>query len=118
MKELLKTAFELAEKMEIISSQQALLQEEYLQNLIYYTQGGSFTVSKELIVFVKTLVDLNNFENTVIVDDNDTPIKILDLKEFLKDIMDCYFTATNEYYTKYSELTRQTPLEKLVALDE
>ena len=118
MSDLLKKAFEIAEKMEIVSSQRVMLKEEYSQSLIYYTQGGSFTASKDFIVFVKALVDMDNTNDIVIVDNNDIPVVISDLTDFLKNITDCYFSATNEYYTKYSNLTSQKTIERLVSLDD
>jgi hypothetical protein len=116
--DLLKKAFDIADRMEILSNQKSILKEEYNQNLEYYIHGGSFTASKELIVFVKTLIDLNNAENVVLVDNNNTPIQIPNLNDFLKEISNCYFSATNEYYTKYTNLVSKRTTESLVLDDE
>ena len=114
MNELLKKAFDIADRMEVLTNQKHILKEEFNQKLQYYTEGGSFTATKELIVFVKTLVDLNNSDNVVIIDNNETPIRIKDLKIFLQEIVNCYFSATNEYYTKYNQLISQRSVESLV----
>lgn len=118
MSELLKKALEISDRMEVLSSQIVILKEELGQSLVYYTQGGSFTVSKELVVFVKTLIDLGNTTDTVLIDNNDTPIFIKDLQDFFKNIMDIYFSATNEYYTKYTTIINQKTVESLVSFDE
>lgn len=118
MDELLKRAFDIADRMEILSNQKIILKEEFNQNLQYYTQGGSFTASKELMVFVKSLIDLNNISDVVLIDKNDTPIRIEDMKQFLEEITNCYFSAANEYYTKYTQLISQRSVEKLVLGNE
>lgn len=118
MNELLKNAFDIADRMEVLSNQKSLLREEFNQTLQFYTEGGSFTSSKDLIVFVKTLIDLNNSVDVVIIDNNDTPIQIPDLKEFLKEITNCYFSATNAYYTKYNKLVTRRSIKGLILNDK
>lgn len=118
MNELFQKAIEHSNRMEVIENQLFILKEEYTQNLNYYSSGGTFKVSKELIVFVKTLIDLSNDNNVVIIDDNNNPILIEDLKVFLNDVLDCYFTATNKYYTKYSNIVSQRSIEMLVDIND
>lgn len=118
MNELLKKAFDIADRMEVLSNQKEILKEEFNQNLQYYTSGGSFTASKELIVFVKTLIDFKNINDVVIIDNNNTPIRIENLENFLQEVTNCYFSATNEYYTKYTNLVKEKAIEKLVGDDE
>ena len=89
--------------------------EEFKQGLIYYFQGSSFTVSRELIVFVHTLTELGNTES-VILDDNNIPLNITNLKEFLTNILNVYGLATNAYLAKYSEIKSKRRVEGLVDL--
>lgn len=89
--------------------------EEYNQSLIYYFQGSSFTVSRELIVFVHTLTELGNTD-AVILDDNNIPLKIANLKEFLDNILGVYSEATNEYLAKYADLRSKRRVGDLVNL--
>jgi hypothetical protein len=49
-------------------------------------------------------------ESTVIVDDNDIPIEV-NIDEFLADISDVYFTATNQYLTEYNKLKNNRSVE-------
>ena len=90
-------------------------QEEYNQSLIYYFQGSSFTVSRELIVFVHTLTELGNTES-ILLDDNNIPLNVTNLKEFLTNILNVYGQATNEYLIKYTDLRSKRRVGDLVGL--
>ena len=116
MDEKLAKAFNSANLMAVLNIQKQVLKEEFYQNLIYYHNGGVFTLSKELITFVKTLLDLNNTADIVLIDDTDTPIAIADINAFLNDIVSVYTGAINEYYTKFSNLKKSRTVEKLVNL--
>lgn len=118
MDEQLKRAFEIADHMSVVSSQKNILKEEFAQTLCYYCNGGSFTLSKELITFVKLLLDVNQLENVVLVDDNNIPINIENLKDFFEEILSLYTQATNLYYTKYNLLIKNRKLESLIDVND
>ena len=104
MDERLSQALEFSNFMVTLNNQKRLLKEKYLEDLIFFYNGCQFTVTKELINFTKTLVDTGNDTNVVLIDDNDVPLEIADLNEFMASIMDLYFTASNNYYTTYQTL--------------
>lgn len=114
MDEIVKKAFETADLMSSLANQKFILKEEFSQNLIYYFNGGSFTVTKELINFVKCLIDLGHTDHIVLVDDNDTPIDVDDSKVFLDNILNVYFNSVNEYYSKYSQLKKSRSIESIL----
>lgn len=116
MDEKLAKAFDSANLMAVLNIQKQVLKEEFYQNLIYYYNGGVFTLSKELITFVKTLLDLDNIADIVLIDDTDTPIAITDINIFLTDILSAYTSAVNEYHTKFSNLKKSRTVEKLINL--
>jgi hypothetical protein len=116
--EVLKQAFETADYMSVLASQKRILKEEFYQNLIYYKNGGTFTVTKELINFVKTLDDLKHSSEIVIIDNNDIPILIESAQDFLQDLLSVYSFATNSYYNKFSDLKKSRTIEKLVNYDK
>jgi hypothetical protein len=113
--ERLEKAFQTANYMASLSNLRRVALEEFKQGLIYYFQGSSFTVSRELIVFVHTLTELGNTES-VILDDNNIPLNITNLKEFLTNILNVYGLATNAYLAKYSEIKSKRRVEGLVDL--
>lgn len=118
MDERVQKAFDSANYMATLVSQKNILKEELAQNLLHYENGGTFTASKELINFVKTLLDVGYLENVVVVDDNATPINIENLKSFFDKVISVYFEAVNEYYNKHNALIKQRKIESLVDLYE
>jgi len=60
------------------------------------------------------LCSKGNDSDIVLLDDNDTPIKIDDLIKFFDDILDIYFTATNEYQTEYEKIRTKRTVDGLV----
>lgn len=117
MDDTLKKAFDIANYMATLSSQKHILKEEFKQNLIHYHGGGTFTVSKELINFVKTLIELNNLDDVVLIDDNDQPINIENLKDFFDNILTIYQQSLSEYYVKFQKLKTNRTVEGLVSYD-
>ena len=115
MDERLEKAFQTANYMASLSNLRKVALEEFKQNLIYYFQGSTFTVTRELIVFVHTLTELGNTES-VILDDNNIPLNVTNLKGFLDNILNVYGLATNSYLTKYTEIKSKRRVEGLVEL--
>lgn len=118
MEEQLKRAFEIADYMSVLSSQKNILKEEYAQNLCYYHNGGSFTLTKDLITFVKLLLDSNQLENVVLIDNNNIPVNIENLKDFFEKILSLHTQAANLYYTKYNLLIKNRKVESLIDIDD
>lgn len=115
MDERLEKAFQTANYMATLSNLRKTALEEYNQALVFYFQGSSFTVTRDLINFVKTLHDLGNTES-VILDDNNIPLKVVDLKLFLDNILIVYHEATNGYLAKYGEIKSKRRVLDLVDL--
>lgn len=114
MDEIVKRAFDIANYAETFSAQKNILREEFNQALILFQNGGTFTVTKELICFVKILADLPNNNTAVLVDDNHSPIEIDDVEEFLETILSKYNFAVNGYYTKYSQIRSARSVESIL----
>ena len=114
MDDKIQKAFDQANYMATLANQKQILKEEFYQNLIYFYNGGSFVVTKELINFTKTLVDIGNNAEAVLVDSNDIPIDVQDLTVFLENLLSIYHKAINEYYTRYSQLRSSRTIEKLI----
>lgn len=115
MDERLEKAFQTANYMASLSNLRRVILEEFNQSRVYYTQGATFTVNKELISFVKVLIDIGNTES-IILDDNNIPVNITDLQEFFTRIISIYAETTNEYLVKYAELKIKRKVEALVDL--
>lgn len=113
MDEIVKRAFDIANYTAVFANQKKILEEEFNQSLIFFQNGGSFFITREFICFVKVLTDLSN-NVAVLVDDNNTPIEIQDIKQFLEDILSRYTFAVNGYYTKYSAIRSARSVESIL----
>lgn len=111
MDERLEKALDFSNYMVTLNNQRRALKEKFLADLVYYHNGGSFLVTKELINFVKAMVDTGNDTDVVFIDDKDIPIEIADVSEFLSTIMNIYFSASNQYYTEYEKLKKNRSIE-------
>lgn len=115
MDEKVKQAFDVANYMTTLADQKRILVEEYNQNIIYFFNGGCFRVDRELINFVKTLIDLDK-RSAVIIDQNSSPVDIENLKTFLDEILNTYFSAVNSYHNKYQKLRSCRSVESILNL--
>jgi hypothetical protein len=111
MDERLEQALNFSNYMVTLNNQRRALKEKFLADLVYYHNGGSFLVTKELINFVKTMIDTGNEVDVVFIDDKDIPIEVADVQEFLSTILNIYFYASNYYYTEYEKLKKNRTIE-------
>ena len=116
MDERLEKALEFSNYMVTLNNQKRILKEKFYEDLLYFTGGCQFSVTKELITFVGLLVQRGNDQDVVLTDDNDIPVSIENLNKFFDDILDTYFSAANSYFSQYSELKKNRKVEKLVDL--
>jgi hypothetical protein len=115
MDERLEKAIQTANYMATLNTQKKLAYEEFTQSLIYYHNGASFIASRELINFIKTLLDLG-YAEFVILDDNNIPVEIANGKEFLQSLVDIYTQAANTFIKTYNDLKKKRKVEDLVNL--
>jgi adenosine/AMP kinase len=101
--------------MTTLANQKKIIHEEYLQNCVYFFNGATFKVNRELINFVKTLIDLGH-SDSVLIDDNNFPIDVADLTTFLESILSVYASATNAYQTQYQKIKDSRSVESLLDL--
>lgn len=114
MDDRLKKALDVANLMVTFGTQRDLLKQEFKENCLHHEAGHRFTVNRELINFLSTLVTLGYLEDIVILDDFENPFMITDVKEFLDKIFALYIESTNEYYHKYIELKSKRTIAKVM----
>lgn len=114
MDERLKKALDFSNYMVTLNNQKRLLTEKYQENLIHFYNGCQFSITKELINFVKLLLDNHQNDIAVLTDDNGIPTIVEDVEKFYNEILQVYFSASNSYHTEYIKLKKQRSVEKLI----
>lgn len=115
MDERLQKALDHSNYMITLNNQKRLLKEQYQENLVYYFNGGQFTVTQQLISFCQSLVSMDQ-ESTILIDDNDLPIAVDNISTFTKEILTKYFESSNSYLNKYNNLKKNRSVESIMDL--
>lgn len=115
MDEKLKQALDFSNYMITLNNQKRVLKEQYQNDIVYYFNGGQFTVKQELVSFCQALIALKQTE-TILVDDNGIPVEIEELVEFTKSVVGVYFAATNKYLIEYNKLKSNRTVEGIIDL--
>lgn len=113
MDERLEKALDFSNYMLTLNNQKRLLAEKYQEDLIYFYNGSQFTITRELITFISTMISADQDE-VVITDDNSIPCLVEDINTFYEEIINKYMSASNEYHTAYLKLKSSRRVEKLV----
>lgn len=113
MDERLEKALEISNYMLTFQNQKRLLKEQYKENLIYYVNGGQFTITTQLISFCQSLLLMQQTE-TILIDDNEMPVEIEDLIKFTNDLYSKYFESSNRYLIEYNKLKNNRSVESIM----
>lgn len=115
MDERLQKALDVGNYMFTFNNQKRLLQEQHKENLVYYYNGGQFTITQELISFCQSLISMNQ-TSTILIDDNDLPVEIENLETFAAELYSKYFEASNRYLIEYNKLKKNRSIESILDL--
>jgi len=118
MSERLTKALEFANYRLTLNNQIVALRSKVQTKLIHSINGGTFTISRELITFVDSLIRQNYTEEVVLIDNFQNPIMIEDLKSFLEDITSKYFEVTNDYHAEFVKLRKARKVHKLMDIEQ
>jgi hypothetical protein len=116
MDDRLKNALDVANLMVAYNNQRDLLKEEYKEGCLYHENGHRFTIDRELINFLTSLIHIGNTEDVVILDDFENPYMIGDVKTFHEKIFDIYIETTNRYYHNYILLKKDRSISKIMGI--
>ena len=116
MEERIEKAFAVANFMATLSTQRRIILEEFNQQLVFYSNGGTFRVSPELITFTKLVIDMGHTTNVPFIDVNNLPIVIPDVQDFLDNIVGIYFEKVNSYADAYAKIKSKRKIEDIVSL--
>lgn len=116
MDERISKAFDVVNFMTTLANQKSVIKEELDQKLVFYHKGGTFKITRDLMCFLKLMLDNGFTEDVVLLDDNDLPIMVSDLNRFFLDVVSAYFEAVNDYSYKFNHIKSQRNLEDITGL--
>jgi hypothetical protein len=116
MDDRLKKALDFSNYRQTVNIQRKNLKEKLQAKLTYGHAGGVFHIDRSLISFVQLCIDQGRTNGVPLLDSNDNPIMIDDLKVFRDEIFDRYFTASFEYLKEYEVIKKSRTVEKLLDL--
>ena len=111
----LQTALEFSNYRQTLNNQKEVLKAKTESLLSYSINGGTFTIDRELITFVKTLID-DKHTDAVLLDIYMLPIAV-DLPNFYSEIMSRYFEVTNDYYVEYEKIRKARKVSSVLDLN-
>lgn len=113
MDERLQKALDISNYMVTLNNQKRILKEQYQENLVYYHNGGQFTITHQLISFCQSLLAKHQ-TGTILIDDNSIPIEIENLEDFSDNLYSQYFEASNKYLAEYNKLKTNRSVESIM----
>lgn len=101
----LQEAINAAEYRLSYENQQKTLKDRTDQQLMFFVNGGSFTITYQLISFIHVVCSKGRTQG-VLIDDNGIPIRIENIPEFADNIIEKYFDITNQYHADLAKLKK------------
>ena len=116
MDERLEKALKFAEYRTTLNNQIAQLKHRTEVELLHSVNGGTFPITMELINFVKLLITAKKKE-AVLLDKNDTPILVTDLKAFYKNTLNRYTDVTMDMHEQFQKIRKARKVESILDID-
>jgi hypothetical protein len=101
--ERLEKALEAAKYRVTLYNQKENCKLKFKQALVFSKNGGVFAIDQNLISFVSVL-NQRDQESAILIDSNGNPINIEKLQDFLDDITDRYYQATNDFLVDFKKI--------------
>lgn len=99
----LETIIKTSDKLSVLKRQKYIAKEKFEANVMLGYSGGLFKLSPEFLVYLNYLLMAGRTTDTVVIDHNNNPIMIKDIKDFQNCCQDRYFHAVDLFYTDYQE---------------
>jgi hypothetical protein len=115
MDQRLEQALEFANYQYTIHLEKKRLQAKLRSELELAYNGGIFTIDKNFIVFLE-LFNPDDDGSVTVLDDNLSPIIILNPEEFKKEVQNTYFRAVNQYRVDFETLKKKRSVKDIVGL--
>jgi hypothetical protein len=115
MDERLKQALDFSNYTNTLNDAKRIMIEKYKSNLVMLYKGGQFNCTRELVNFCSNMLHLER-DDLVVLDENNQPVLVENLKDFAEKVQDTYLSASYEYYNEYKLLIKNRSIEGLVNL--
>jgi hypothetical protein len=115
MDDKLKKALDFANYRQTLNNQLHKLRIKSEGMLIIAEAGGKFTITQELLCFLDYLNRIGSVE-TILLDDNKSPIKINNVSAFLKKTTDRYFEVTQDYFKEAQIIKKSRTVQSILAI--
>lgn len=113
MEERLAQAIDFATYRQTLNNQLHKMKVRAVGQLSIAKNGGNFSINRELICFLDYLVK-SGYKDAALLDDNNNPVQIADVDDFLKEITSRYFDVTNDYLKEYQEIKKSRNVKSIL----
>lgn len=117
MNERLEKALEFANYRQTLNTQLHKIKIRTEGLLIISKNGGSFSVTQELICFLDYL-NRQGLKQVTLLDQNNIPVQITDVSEFLNEVTVRYFEITNDYLQEYHTIKKARNTKSILSLED
>ena len=114
---LLQQALEFANYRQTLNNQLHKAKVKAEGMLMFAEAGGKFTINPQLICFLDYLVRCG-YTQASVLDDNKSPVQILDTADFLKKITTRYFEVTNDYLQESQSIKKSRSVKSILDIKE
>lgn len=112
----LEEALSFAKYRDTLNNQIAKLKIRTQSALQISKSGGTFSINRELITFLKYLEDTQQ-TRAVLIDDNGNPVQIDNVSSFLKEVVTKYTEVTNDYLAEYQEIRKSRSVQSILKIN-
>ena len=105
--EQLQTLISTAKLNQSIQEQRSIERHKFRQSTIVAHNGGMFSITPELLLHLRFIVaDLSpdDVASTIIIDDNNIPVRVDDCNKLLTEWTGIWRKATNQYAAEYAKI--------------
>jgi predicted HTH transcriptional regulator len=117
MEERLEKALEFANYRQTLNNQLHKVKTRAEGLLLFAKNGGKFTINKELICYFDYL-NRSEIEQIAVLDDNNIPILIENVKEFLSEITQRNIEITNDYLAEYQRIRKARNVKSILDISD
>lgn len=112
----LESAIEFSKYRETLQQHLEQLKFKVEQQLVVSENNGIFTVTTQLVSFLH-MMKTTDAKSVVLMDDNETPIRISDIPAFLEKCINKYSLVMNYYYSEYEKSRKEQNAVSLFNLE-